>query len=198
MTRRMISASAGIPLGIPLDLFRENEYSEAPVTSLADRLKINTVYLLLDGAVTSEEKIFLSIKARDSVGAHDGGLSAAALVDSDAGWSVDALIGKRVYNLTDGSVGEITDNDETSVTATIAGGTNDAWNPGDNYLIINGEARFAHAIKPWESEDFDFLVVMDLCYIYANEIFEIYHDNTDDVSLLDGSNAEFSAAIYRD
>lgn len=192
MARRMIQASSGIPLGIPIDPFREAEYQQQPETPALDKIKINSVYLLLDGAVTSEEKILLSIKARDSVGAHDGEYAAAALVDSDAGWTIDALIGKRVYNLDDGSVGEITDNDATSVTATLAGGTDNEWNPGDHYMIINGEARGVQAIQPWDSSDADFLVVMDECFIYANEILEIYHDNTDDVSVLTGSNAVFS------
>ena len=59
----------------------------------------------------------------------------ATLTDSNADWDDDELIGHIVYNKTDGSYGTITDNDSTTVTATLAGGTDDEWGEDDEYLI---------------------------------------------------------------
>lgn len=67
-------------------------------------------------------------------GTHDGLDDAAVLTDSTASWTIDALIGKVIENVTDGSSGIITDNTATTVTATLAGGDND-WDIGDTYLI---------------------------------------------------------------
>lgn len=41
-----------------------------------------------------------------------------------------------MLNLTDGSSGTITDNDGTTVTATLSGGTEDDWDVGDDYDIV--------------------------------------------------------------
>jgi len=70
-----------------------------------------------------------------SGGTQDGGDGKAFLTDSAALWFPDELIGYTVYNLTDGSSGVITDNDGTTVTATLSGGTNNHWDDDDVYWI---------------------------------------------------------------
>jgi len=70
-----------------------------------------------------------------SGGTQDGGDGKAILTDSARIWVNDELIGYTVYNLTDGSSGVITDNDGTTVTATLAGGANNHWDDDDVYWI---------------------------------------------------------------
>jgi hypothetical protein len=45
-------------------------------------------------------------------------------------------VGYRIYNTTDGSNGSITANTATTVTATLAGGTENDWDTGDAYIIV--------------------------------------------------------------
>lgn len=68
-------------------------------------------------------------------GAHDGGDNKAKLTDSGEAWTVDQFVGLSVYNVTDGSSGTITANDATTVTAALAGGTENDWDDGDVYTI---------------------------------------------------------------
>jgi len=68
-------------------------------------------------------------------GLHDGAGNAAILTDSSQAWTPDALIGYQVFNTTDGSSGVITNNDVTTVTATLAGGTDNDWDANDAYEI---------------------------------------------------------------
>jgi hypothetical protein len=74
-------------------------------------------------------------------GTHTTGANAAALVDSEAPFPVDGLIYGLVVNVTDVSDGWITDNDATTVTATMGvptAGTDDDWDVGDVYTITVG------------------------------------------------------------
>ena len=70
-------------------------------------------------------------------GAHTGGNGeATVMTDSNAAFTVDALIDWKIYNVTDGSYGIITDNDATSVTvAALVGGTDNDWDTADQYEI---------------------------------------------------------------
>jgi len=68
-------------------------------------------------------------------GTHTGGDAEAALTDEDAAFH-DGLIGLYVYNTTDGSYGQITATTETTLTAILAGGTDNAWDNGDEYVVV--------------------------------------------------------------
>lgn len=68
-------------------------------------------------------------------GTHDGGDGQASMTDSGATFTIDALIGRTVYNQTDGSSGPITDNTGINITATLAGGTDNDWDDDDIYTI---------------------------------------------------------------
>jgi len=72
-------------------------------------------------------------------GRQDGGDNEAVLTDSTASWTEDALIDLQVFNTSDGSSGFITDNDATTVTATLTGGTGNDWDDDDLYEINNSQ-----------------------------------------------------------
>jgi hypothetical protein len=74
-------------------------------------------------------------------GAHTGSDGASVLTDSSQSWDTNELVGAVVYNVTDGSHGVITANTATTVTATLAGGAEDDWDNGDDYLILNAAQR---------------------------------------------------------
>lgn len=68
-------------------------------------------------------------------GTHDGGDGAATLSDSTQSMTVNEYVDQMVHNVTDGSRGKITANDATTVTAVLAGGTDNDWDDGDKYII---------------------------------------------------------------
>lgn len=64
------------------------------------------------------------------------GNHATIMTDAAADFTVDALIGWKIYNITDGSYGIVTDNDGTTVTvAALVGGTENDWDTNDEYEI---------------------------------------------------------------
>jgi len=72
---------------------------------------------------------------------HDGGNNVAVLTDSTQAWTVNALVGQIVYNVTDGSSSTITANTATTVTGVLSGGTDDDWDTSDEYRIGHLPAR---------------------------------------------------------
>lgn len=95
-------------------------------------------------------------------GEHTGSDGAAVLTDSGAGWDLDdeSLIGHVVYNVTDGSYGTITAETATTMTATLAGGTDNDWDEDDEYLIAKNK-------KPERTLNFD-VITGDNAKFYAN------------------------------
>jgi hypothetical protein len=76
---------------------------------------------------------------------HSGADGAAALTAGGMrGVTADELIGKYVFNETDNSTGIITDNTATVVTATLAGGTDNDFDAGD-------ECSFWEVVKSYTS-----------------------------------------------
>lgn len=71
-------------------------------------------------------------------GSHTADSGSLSLMDASKSWGADTLIGVYVYNLTDGSRGQITGNTNNTVTAILTGGKNNVWNIGDQYKITNG------------------------------------------------------------
>jgi hypothetical protein len=65
---------------------------------------------------------------------HSGANAQAILTDSAQNYTVDALIGYKVYNITNGESATITDNDATTITGALSGG--DTWDTNDVYLVI--------------------------------------------------------------
>jgi len=85
---------------------------------------------------TAFQKFPTAIHLREAyIGEHDGGDGDAALSDSDRSWKTSELVGETVYNKTDGSSGTITANTSTTITATLAGGTDNDWDDDDEYIV---------------------------------------------------------------
>ena len=74
--------------------------------------------------------------------------SLTIMTDAAAHFVADELIGLTIVNVTDGSSGVITDNDETTVTvvALDGGGATDQWNQNDVYSIVGAD---------YDTEDWD-------------------------------------------
>lgn len=69
-------------------------------------------------------------------GDHTGSDDASVLTDSSKDFDTNELVGKVVYNKTDAnSYGTISANTATTVTATLAGGTDNDWDTDDEYII---------------------------------------------------------------
>lgn len=91
-------------------------------------------------------------------GTHDGADDAATLTDSTQSWTDDEWIGETIYNITDGSSGTITDNDATTITATLSGGTDDNWDSsggagGPDYYVI-GADKMNDSGASWTTDAF--------------------------------------------
>jgi len=103
-------------------------------------------------------------------GTHDGGDDQSILTDSWQNWTTDELVGRTIYNLTDGSSGTITANTATTVTAALSGGDND-WDDDDVYKIdldetINSDTRQWFLVL-WSGNDnqVDILHSLEIKYI---------------------------------
>jgi len=78
----------------------------------------------------------LLVSAKFSTGAHTGANNVADLEDTNQNWPTDSLIGGKVVNITDVSVGVIIGNTDNDVVAPLAGGAEDLWDTGDTYRIV--------------------------------------------------------------
>jgi hypothetical protein len=76
-----------------------------------------------------------------ATGTHTGSNNAATLTDASQAFTIDELVGYRIYNTTDGSDGLITANTATTVTATLAGGTGNDWDTSDAHIIVSLPAQ---------------------------------------------------------
>lgn len=95
---------------------------------------------IYEGATTNSDGTLVVQRANNRAktygGSHTAGTSATVMTDSTASFPVDGLIGWKIYNITDGSYGIVTDNDATTVTvASLTGGTDNDWDTGDDYEI---------------------------------------------------------------
>jgi hypothetical protein len=87
--------------------------------------------LIISGTWSGTIKLLKKYKGNDSVATQDGGDGEALLTDSSATFGVDELIGKWLTNDTDAAITLVTDNAATTVTGTLAGGTDNDWDDDD-------------------------------------------------------------------
>ena len=71
-------------------------------------------------------------------GTHTGPAGSAVLTDSTKAWTANRYAKFSVYNQTDKSHGTVTASTPDTVTAVLAGGIRNDWNPGDVYMVTSG------------------------------------------------------------
>jgi len=68
-------------------------------------------------------------------GDHTGANNQPILTDANADWRDDELVGRTVYNTTDGSLATITGNSNNQISGVLAGGVDNDWDTGDLYRV---------------------------------------------------------------
>ena len=71
-------------------------------------------------------------------GAHITTANSANLIVTGTPWSVDQWVGYRVRNTTDGSFTTCTSNTANTLTGVLQGGTDNDWDIGDAFVIVDG------------------------------------------------------------
>ncbi|MFA5385930.1 MAG: LamG domain-containing protein, partial [Eubacteriales bacterium] len=121
--------------GAPGTTSRVGESDEGdPANALIEGL---TIYRrpLFDGTYGIDVGNGDEIQKINNGGSHTDSDNASTLHDSTRFWVADELIGGTVVNQTDGSSGTITDNNITTITATLSGGSENDWDTGDLYIV---------------------------------------------------------------
>ncbi len=100
---------------------------------------------LYDFVVGRDNEVGAAMQVLDIVGGktvwmsqHTTGEGVATLVDSTMDWSDDQWIGYYVWNLTQDARGEITDSDQTTITAVLITEGSADWKVGDFYIVTDG------------------------------------------------------------
>jgi len=93
-------------------------------------------------------------------GSHNGPANNAVLIDTGQSWIVNQWVNEVVYNDTDGSLGVITANSATSVTATLLGGAENDWDVSDEYHIAT--PRFGNPFQSTPSKVPESVIVSGL------------------------------------
>lgn len=103
-------------------------------------------------------------EADGAFGDHDGANNAAVLTDTSQSWTVNEFAGDLVVNLTDGSQATIISNTSNTITATLAGGTDNDWDIGDEYDVEtqSGSLLFAFNASSTDPNDWDIFPVVDV------------------------------------
>ncbi|MFH0825300.1 MAG: hypothetical protein V2B18_21320 [Pseudomonadota bacterium] len=79
-----------------------------------------------------------SVVLTHSSGVHDGSNDQAIMTDSGESFTTSQFVGMTVYNITDGSSCTVTANDGTTITCTLAGGTQNDWDTNDVWQVGPG------------------------------------------------------------
>ncbi len=99
--------------------------------------------LVIGGTFTGTIKLLRRTKDQANIGAHTTGAAAAALVVSGGiDYVADELIDTYIMNNTTFSIGPVTDNTTTGVTATQIGGTDQKWDVGETASIWQEVAEY--------------------------------------------------------
>lgn len=108
-------------------------FNKGDTTWLATNYVFKQVTKTIDAV---DWKVFQPIIYSLGTGSHTGANDQAVLTNSTASWTTNAFVGATVVNITDNySYGTITGNTDTTITATLAGGTGNEWDTGDSYMI---------------------------------------------------------------
>jgi len=95
------------------------------------------------GGGTVGSHLDVGIADYGTFGTHTGADNAAVLTDSTKAWTVNALVGYTLYNLTDASSTTVTANTANTITGVLGGGGDNDWDTGDVYYIaVNRGTEF--------------------------------------------------------
>ena len=102
---------------------------------------VNSINWTLGNGLFADGNIGRNVRSKVTgdtslTGAHDGSANASVLTDSGESWVVNSLTGRIIRNTTDGSEAEIISNTATTITATLAGGTDNDWDVSDAYTVL--------------------------------------------------------------
>jgi len=122
------NGAASIQVGIP----------DSPTLTTPNIGAATGTSLALTGMLTG---LIPSITITTAEGVHDGDANAATLSDSGESWPTDEYIGMTLYNTTDGSSCVVTDNDGTTMTCTLSGGTDNDWDVDDVWAVAPGPSQ---------------------------------------------------------
>lgn len=120
-------------------------YMSSGGTQLFERITLNG-----SGIQTlANPNVWVNALYTDDTGTHTGAADQAVLTDAGATWTINALVGRTIYNTTDNSSGTIISNTADTITATLSGGTDDDWDNGDAYSVAGtlvDEALYSYTI----------------------------------------------------
>jgi hypothetical protein len=108
-----------------------------------------------------------------TVSTHDGGDDLAYLDDSTASFTTDALINHFVFNRTDESYCQITDNDTTTITCTLENGTDNNWDDGDTYDVIYCSDTVSGSVIDDANGDYDAFPFTDTAALDASTTYSV-------------------------
>ncbi len=149
-------------------LWRTGDYQKRTYTSLP------WFRVAQDAGVLTLQTIPMSASNQYS-GIHNGAANAAVLTDTTQLWTVNSLIGWTIRNLTDGSQAIVTANGATTITGTLAGGTENDWDIADAYIVFR-EAYILRCLRPYAVLATDAATTTcPLEYARAAAILEIYN-----------------------
>ncbi|OHB09320.1 MAG: hypothetical protein A3I86_01185 [Candidatus Zambryskibacteria bacterium RIFCSPLOWO2_02_FULL_39_14] len=105
------------------------------------------IQVLQNGAILADD--WWNKSTPTALPQHSGGNGAATLTDAGETYTTNEWVGYTIYNTSDGSQGLITENTDTTVTAILYGGTDNAWDTNDNYVFgaplnANSAAGISH------------------------------------------------------
>jgi hypothetical protein len=117
--------------------------------------------LIIEGTWTGTLKVLRLFKDNINLGYHSGAANAATLTftlkdaASQMGTAIvitNSLVGLWIRNDTDGSYGLITANDSTTITSTLAGGTENDWDKHDTFSLFYEAASYTAKADPQAQE----------------------------------------------
>jgi len=156
--------SAGNPLQvnpspiskIVLYVLDEESIEPATITPLGDCDDIcpgvTTLAITIEAQYNALATAGIKIHVRASpysevIGQHTGANGAVMLTDENAHFGgVNELVGLVIHNVNDDSIGVITANTLTTITAALGGGTDNLWDTDDYYFIVGAN---------YDTEDWD-------------------------------------------
>jgi len=97
----------------------------------------NSAHFQAGNYIQIEDEVIYIVSTSTYTGNHTGGGDEDVLANSGGGFTADFFIGGILTNTTDGSSATITDNDGTTITANLSGGTDNDWDNGDAYTITH-------------------------------------------------------------